>query len=137
MRLLRLNMSNLAFHHHAILVSDLDRAETFYGGVLGLVVKKRWLDDAKRPRSIWYELGAETFLAVELAESQERPDFGHHCFALSIDVDDRGEWLIRLASAEVAIEKVSEFSLYFRDPEGNQIALSHWPQPQNRPKPKP
>lgn len=127
---------NLAFHHHAILVSDLVRAETFYGGVLGLVVKKRWLDEAKRPRSIWYELGAETFLGVELAETIERPDFGHHCFALAIDVEDRADWLIRLSSAEVAIEKESEFSIYFRDPEGNQIALSHWPQPRNRSKPR-
>lgn len=130
----------LQFHHHAILVSDLGRADAFYGGVLGLVVKKRWSDEAGQPRSIWYELGAETFVAVELAlplDSGAPPDFGHHCFALAIDVEDRGPWLTRLAAADVVIEKESGFSVYFRDPEGNQIALSHWPQEQNRSKPTP
>lgn len=128
---------SLSFHHHAILVSDLETAETFYGGVLGLAVKKRWLDKKGRPRSIWYELGGETFLAIELhGGSRERPErgssrkLGHHCFALAIRADERDAWLSRLAAANVEIEKASEFSLYFRDPEGNQIALSHWPQKQ-------
>ena len=118
---------NLRFHHHAILVSDLDVAEAFYGGVLGLMVKKRWLDEKGRPRSIWYDLGGEAFVAIELAGSLERPDFGHHCFALSITVRERDTWIRRLGAANVAIEKQSAFSVYFRDPEGNQIALSHWP----------
>ncbi|MFT5353100.1 MAG: glyoxylase I family protein [Polyangiales bacterium] len=126
---------SLTFHHHAILVSDLDLAEAFYGSVLGLVIKRRWLDEEKRPRSLWFALGNEAFLAIELHDSCERPDFGHHCFALAIDAGERGEWLRRLGAAEVTIEKLSDFSIYFRDPEGNQIALSHWPQEQNRPKP--
>lgn len=128
-----------AFHHHAILVSDLERAAVFYEAVLRLEVKKRWQDEAGQPRSIWYALGDETFVAVELAEhpARARPDFGHHCFALAIDVEERGLWLDRLAAADVVIEKESAFSVYFRDPEGNQIALSHWPQEQNRSKPTP
>ena len=129
---------SLAFHHHAILVSDLARAEAFYGGVLGLVVKQRWFDEHEQPRSIRFEL--ETgFLAVELHGGAKPPnssDSGHHCFALAIESTEREPWLARFAAANVPIEKRSDFSLYVRDPEGNQIALSHWPRTQNRPKPR-
>lgn len=126
---------SLAFHHHAILVSDLERAEMFYEDVLGLEVKKRWFDDVGQPRSIWFALGGESFLAVELRVGTSRPDFGHHCFALGIPKSERGEWLARLRAAGVAIEKLSDFTIYVRDPEDNQIALSHWPEPAKHPKP--
>lgn len=137
MRLLRVS---LLFHHHAILVSDLEKAEAFYGGVLGLGIKKRWFDEDDQARSIWFELGETNFLAVELhgadaAAPADRPDGGHHCFALGIQPSEREYWLSRLAAAQVTMEKQSEFSLYFRDPEHNQIALSHWPQQQKRSKP--
>ena len=42
---------------------------------------------------------------------------------------ERARWEQRLADAGVAIERTTAFSLFFRDPEGNRLALSHHPEP--------
>ena len=52
-----------SIHHLAVVVRDLDRAEAFYGGVLGLAVERRWSDEAGAPRScseMCIGLGAHT-----------------------------------------------------------------------------
>jgi catechol 2,3-dioxygenase-like lactoylglutathione lyase family enzyme len=46
----------LAVHHLAVVVRDLERAEAFYAGVLGLPVAQRWADEAGAPRSVWLSL---------------------------------------------------------------------------------
>ena len=119
-------------HHLAVVVADLGRAERFYAGVLGLRVIRRWDDDAGAPRSIWLELG-DAFLAVEKAGAPGplRADAapGWHCVALAIPRDARAEWLERLAAMGVAVERQSDHTLYVRDPDGNLVGLSHWPEP--------
>jgi catechol 2,3-dioxygenase-like lactoylglutathione lyase family enzyme len=121
-------------HHLAVAVRDLGRAEAFYGGVLGLLVQKRWADDAGAPRSIWLDLGGGAFLAVEVAapDLPARParDLpGWHCVALGIARDERDAWRSRLAAAGHPVERESAFTLYVRDPEGNLVGLSHYPEP--------
>jgi glyoxylase I family protein len=117
--------------HLAVLVRDLDAAEGFYAGVLDLAVIRRWEDDAGRPRSVWLDLGDGGFLAVERAgaagprRADDAP--GHHCLALRIDAASRPGWVARLGSAGVAVERETAYTVYFRDPEGNLVALSHWP----------
>src|SRR5262249_20697384 len=59
--------ARLAVHHLAVVVRDLDRAEAFYAGALGLPVERRWTDEAGAPRSVWLGLGGDAFLAVERA----------------------------------------------------------------------
>jgi catechol 2,3-dioxygenase-like lactoylglutathione lyase family enzyme len=109
-------------HHLAVLVEDLARAEAFYVGVLGLPILRRWTDDVGAPRSFWLDLEG-AFLAVERGE----PRGGLHCVALAITNQERETWRARLTSAGVAIERESPFTLYFRDPEGNLLGLSHYP----------
>jgi catechol 2,3-dioxygenase-like lactoylglutathione lyase family enzyme len=131
----RMNVpARLAVHHLAVLVRDLDRAEAFYAGVLGLPVERRWADEAGAPRSVWLTLGGGAFLAVERAgagpSSPPLPDRpGWHCVALAIDRDERERWRARLAEAGFPVERESPFTLYVRDPEGNLVALSHHPAP--------
>jgi hypothetical protein len=36
----------------------------------------------------------------------------------------RASWTARLAAAGVAVEAQTEFTLYFRDPDGRRVALS-------------
>jgi len=123
----------MAVHHIAVVVADLDRAEAFYRGVLGLPVQRRFADDADRPRSVWLDLGGGAFLAVERAAAPgptragDAP--GWHCVALGIQVTEREAWRARLGAAGVAVERESPYTLYVRDPDGNLVGLSHWPEP--------
>jgi glyoxylase I family protein len=128
----------LAVHHLAVLVRDLDRAEGFYAGVLGLAVAKRWLDEGGAPRSIWLTLGGGAFLAVEraagdggAARSAPGPTIatpGWHCVALAIGREEREGLRARLAEAGFPVERETPFTLYTRDPEGNLVGFSHYPE---------
>ena len=63
-------MSPVHIHHVAVKAIDLARAEAFYVGVLGLSVLRRWpLPDATGDRSLWLDLGAGAFLALERADA--------------------------------------------------------------------
>ncbi len=120
-----------SFHHLAIQVTDLPRAERFYCDVLGLQVKKRWLWNDGRPgeRSIWLSLG-DGFIALEACDQPvptrafRDPLAGLRLFAITIPAADRAAWEQRLG---VAIVHRTRFTLYVRDPEGNRIGLSHHP----------
>ncbi|WP_437679944.1 VOC family protein [Sorangium sp. So ce131] len=130
------SMSPPSVHHLAVVVRDLERAEAFYAGVLGLPVVRRWEDQAGMPRSVWLGLGSGAFLAVERAAASgpTRPDEapGWHCVALGIAPSEREAWRCRLAAAGVHIERESAYSMYARDPEGNLVALSHYPHVEER-----
>jgi catechol 2,3-dioxygenase-like lactoylglutathione lyase family enzyme len=56
----------------------------------------------------------------------ERP--GLHLVALRIERAARAGWERRLAAAGVAVYARTAFTLYVRDPEGNRVGLSHWPE---------
>jgi hypothetical protein len=124
-------------HHLAVVVRDLARAERFYADVLGMPVLRRWTDDAGAPRSVWLGLGGDAFLAVERAASAEggRRDEqpGWHCVALAIARAERAEVRARLEAAGHPIERASPFTLYVRDPDGNLVGLSHWPDAEGPP----
>ncbi len=119
------------FHHLAIQVTDLPRAERFYCDVLGLAVRQRWAWDDGRPgeRSLWLSLGPG-FLALEACDQPASPrefrdpQAGLHLLAIGIRAQDRAAWEARLG---VAIVHRTKFTLYVRDPEGNRIGLSHHP----------
>ena len=121
----------LPVHHLAVVATDLERAAKFYVGVLGLRELRRWDDPQGRLRSIWCELGAGAFLAIERAdrEGPRRDDVapGFHCVALGIRPDEREAWRERFAQADVAVFRESAYTLYVRDPEGNIVGLSHFP----------
>jgi glyoxylase I family protein len=126
------------FHHVAIQVRDLPGMERFYGETLGLAVLRRWptADGTGGERSVWLDAGDGGFLALERladgpAAAEEparatRP--GLHLVALTIERGARAAWEARLARAGVAVEARTPFTLYVRDPEGNRVGLSHWPE---------
>ena len=122
-------------HHVAIKVRDLASVEPFYRDLLGLPVIKRWLDtDGQNERAIWVDAGDGGFVALEVAKSggskrpgsEEQP--GLFFLALRIGTGDRGYWEQRFAAAGVAVYHRTNFTIYVRDPEGNRIALSHYPE---------
>ncbi len=128
-------LAMLAFHHQALQVVDLPAMERFYRGLFNLPVLQRWPDGAGGERSIW--LGLEGgFLALERAPEGAEPPapaaydacrVGYYVLALRIALSERTAWEHRLAASGVAVERRTAYSLFFRDPEGNRLAVSHHP----------
>jgi catechol 2,3-dioxygenase-like lactoylglutathione lyase family enzyme len=122
----------LPLHHLAVVVADLERAEAFYVGLLGLGVLRRWTDAAGSPRSVWVRLGeGSSFLALEkaLESGPTRADQapGWHCLALAIAPSARRALRSSLEAAGVVVEKETDFTFYVRDPDGNLLGFSHHP----------
>lgn len=122
------------FHHLAIQVADLAACERFYREVLGLPVLRRWPAEGGGDRSVWLAVG-DGFLALERAGGATGPAApwrdglpGLHLLALRIGPGERATWEERLRSAGVEVVHRSPHTLYVRDPEGNRIGLSHWPE---------
>ena len=117
-------------HHLAIKVRDLAACERFYREELGLPLLQRHADDSGRPRSVWLDLGGGAILMLERAGAGATDDRffsddapGLHLFALRIDRADRA----RLA-ARLSVVAETKYTIYVRDPEGNRIGLSHFPE---------
>ena len=111
----------------------LERCVAFYRGALGLEVLRRWPGEGGSERSVWLSTGAG-FLALERASGEataaasgDAPP-GWQVVALGISRSDRAAWEERLALAGVEVVRRSPFSLFLQDPEGNRVALSHWPE---------
>jgi catechol 2,3-dioxygenase-like lactoylglutathione lyase family enzyme len=122
----------LRVHHLAVVVRELDVAERFYSGVLGLSVVRRWQDVEGRARSVWVELAEGAFLAIERAaaagpvRSDEAPGF--HCIALAIAPQEREAYRARLSAAGFPVERETAYTLYVRDPDHNLVGFSHYPE---------
>jgi catechol 2,3-dioxygenase-like lactoylglutathione lyase family enzyme len=117
----------------ALYAADLDAAEAFYAGVLGLERVARSGD-----RHVFFRLAGAMLLVFNPAET-ERPSTGlpvpphgargpgHVAFAAEAAGLDR--WRARLEAARVAIE--ADFfwpngarSIYVRDPAGNSVEFA-------------
>lgn len=130
-----LSLGKLALHHLAIKVVDLEVCEKFYSQVLGLKPSKFPSDENGSVRSVW--LQSETvILMLEQVEKAAKPTKssasvkpGLHLIAFAIGRFERNQWKERLIMNDVSIEAESDFTIYFRDPEGNRVALSHYPDP--------
>jgi catechol 2,3-dioxygenase-like lactoylglutathione lyase family enzyme len=123
----------LAFHHLAIQVHDLARAEAFYAGLLGLPVIARHAAADGSPRAVWVGLAGGGFLALERCDDPPEarpwrdPRAGLFLLALRIAPARRAGWEARLAAAGHPKVAETRFTFYVRDPEGNRIGLSHYP----------
>ena len=115
---------------------DLDAAERFYAGVLGLAV------DSRAPeRHVFFRCGAAMLLVFDATRTATAPGQvggtpvpahgargpGHVCFL--IPAEELPEWRERLQRAGVPIEAEIDWprggaSLYVRDPAGNSVELA-------------
>jgi catechol-2,3-dioxygenase len=122
-------LAGMRVHHVAIQVADLETCARFYREVLGLEAV-----EAAREGVAWFKLG-DALLMLEpvdgavLADpfTTDRP--GIHLLAIAIGPNEHVAWEERLQRANEQIEQRTAFTIYLRDPEGNRIALSSWPEP--------
>lgn len=120
-------------HHIALKAIDLNRMTAFYRDLLGLKERDRFYTPDGDLRSIWFDLGP-TILMLELSSTADalysnpfQADTGYHLLALPIPANTRNAWRTYLEAKGVAIVHKTDFSLYIQDPEGNRLALSHYP----------
>jgi catechol 2,3-dioxygenase-like lactoylglutathione lyase family enzyme len=112
-------------------VDDLDRAERFYGTVLGLPCIAR-----QHGRHVFFRCGPRMLLIFDPTgvgrEDSETPAHGargpsHIAFAVA--ESDLPAWQQHLHAHRVEIEKTVDWpqggrSIYFRDPAGNSLELA-------------
>lgn len=119
----------------ALYAADLDAAERFYGGLLGLERIARVGN-----RHVFYRVGAGVLLIFNPDETCMPPGNadlpvpphgargpGHFCFA--VEEPAMGRWRARLEAAGVAIEADFRWpngarSIYLRDPAGNSLEMA-------------
>lgn len=116
----------------ALYADDLDAAEAFYGGILGLEKISRGGD-----RHVFYRCGPGVLLIFNSGETMKPPESGslpvpphgtkgngHVCFRVSRN--DIEAMARKLMAAGIAIEADFRWpsggrSIYFRDPAGNSL----------------
>lgn len=125
-------MNLRGFHHLAIQVHDLARMTAFYTEVLGLPEQVRHHRPDGSWRAVWLSLDVG-FLALEACEDApgvspfRHPEPGFHLLALRIRPQDRDGVVQELARRGIEFVHQTRWTVYFRDPEGNRIGLSHHP----------
>ena len=119
-------------HHIALGARDVAGIAEFYRTAFGLSELKRHFDDDGALRSIWLDL--ETSILMIERTDRSRPrldgvDAGPFLLAFSVPPEKRWELEVRLRQLGSTIEDRSRHSSYARDPEGNRLAISHFPHP--------
>jgi len=116
--------------HVVVRVTDRDRAERFYGGVLGLPVCARLDQDGFR--MAFFSLGNHhDFAVMEVSgegssRSETAVGLHHVAFNIGTTLDELREAKAKLEAAGIATRPVDHEvtkSLYFHDPDGNGVEV--------------
>jgi glyoxylase I family protein len=112
-------------HHLALRTADVARLVAFYRDVVGLAVTSR----ASEQR-VWLSAD-DTTVMIERREpgEPEVPRGAMELVAFAIEPGERAAFVERLRVGEVALESETAFTLYFRDPDGRRVGVSHYPSP--------
>jgi glyoxylase I family protein len=119
-------------HHVALGALDVERVARFYREVVGLPEVARHDDADGALRSIWLSAGETVLMIERSSEARERVEGvgpGPFLLAFAVTPGERADLERALHAAGAAIESRSEHSSYLRDPEGNRVAISHYPEP--------
>jgi len=117
-------------HHLALGARDVERVASFYRDLLGLREVTRHHEPGGRLRSIWLDLGGPVLMVERTEEPARRVEgvgAGPFLLALTAEPEMRDALVRSLPAAGFPIESRTEHTLYFRDPEGNRVALSCHP----------
>jgi catechol 2,3-dioxygenase len=123
-------MNIKALGHVVVRVTDRERAERFYGGILGMPVVARF-DEGGFKMSFFTLGNHHDFAVMEVSgegssRSESAVGLHHVAFKIGTTLDELREAKARLESAGVettAIDHDVTKSLYFADPDGNGIEV--------------
>ncbi|NJN53097.1 MAG: VOC family protein [Gammaproteobacteria bacterium] len=116
--------------HVVVRVTDRDRAERFYNGILGLPICARF--DENGMKMAFFTLGDHHDFAVMQVSGDgskpnaQRPGLDHVAFNIGTSLDQLREAKAKLEAAGITPNPVDHEvtkSLYFTDPDGNGIEL--------------
>jgi glyoxylase I family protein len=122
-------------HHVALGAEDVRLVADFYARAFELTYAREHFYDDGRLRSIWLRTG-DSLLMIEHTPSEATEatarsvtGIGRGAFLLAFSISKTEEQTAveRLISLGSVIESRTEHSVYARDPEGNRIAISHYP----------
>jgi catechol 2,3-dioxygenase-like lactoylglutathione lyase family enzyme len=121
-----------SLHHVAVGTRDVEKLARFYCRLLATAEQRRHLDERGELRSIWLDLSG-TLLMIERAAPEAAPreslsgvGLGAFLLAFRADAAGRGTLEARAAELGAAVESRSAYTSYFRDPDGNRIAVSEY-----------
>ncbi|MBM4375094.1 MAG: VOC family protein [Deltaproteobacteria bacterium] len=121
----------MPLHHVALGAADVAGLAAFYGEAFGLAEVARHHEGDGALRSIWLELGGSLLMIEHSTEPERRVQLGRGPFLLAFRIEPgaRASFERTLEERGVVVESRTSFSSYFRDPEGNRVAVSHHPEP--------
>ena len=120
----------MKLHHLALGAHDVESIASFYSVHFELQEVARHVDEQGRLRSIWLRLDDGILMVEKSTADPERVvGIGHGIFLIAFGIaeEERAAFEDRLRRAGFPIDDRTEYTSYLRDPEGNRVALSHYP----------
>ena len=120
----------MKLHHLALGARDLERVAGFYRDLLGLREVNRHHEPGGTLRSIWLDLGGAVLMIEQTEEPARRVHgigAGPFLLALAAAPSERSVLENSLEASGFPVDSRTEHTIYFRDPEGNRVALSSYP----------
>lgn len=123
-------LSERRLHHLAIGTADVERLAGFYKEAFGLEERARFQDEAGALRSIWLGLSEGVLMFERTAEPARQVTglaAGPFLIAFAVEDTERNDLERTLESLGARVEARTRFTSYARDPDGNRVAISHYP----------
>jgi len=117
----------MKMHHLALGARDIERVAGFYRDLLGLREVCRHHEPGGALRSIWLDLGGPVLMIERTEEPARRVQgigAGPFLLALAAAPSERSVLERSLGASGFPVDSRTEHTIYFRDPEGNRVAVS-------------
>ncbi len=121
-------------HHVAIGARDVEKVARFYRELMALPEVARHHTGAGELRAVWLDAAGTLIMIEKTSEPARRVSrigAGPFLLAFALSPARRQELEQALEGAGFPIEERSEYTSYCRDPEGNRVAVSHYPERRN------
>lgn len=117
-------------HHLALGARDVARVAKFYQRAFDLEFEREHHEPDGTVRSIWLRAGSLLLMIERTTSSPFRVEgvgAGPFLLAFRVTKERRRELELLLEQLGSVIESRTEYTSYARDPEGNRVAISHFP----------